>query len=291
MLSDYINSSKEEIKPQIGQAYSTKERSLTPTYHHSVRTIREVHHPDGSKTSSTSETVTSLSSAPTITVIPRQNDTTVLLSSDDTQAGWRRDLDPQDVNHIEPVNNDDTSNSDGYESYSVTTDEEVHSELYNQDKREGNNDIVIIRPGNSVVKQFLFKTRNWLFFTPFRHRMIVQIRYTVDSSVNYDTSPYDLDIRASLSATILGGVIGGFCGSLTRSSDISAWTSAAILFPAIISAIFSAITIVAFARKSDTQPLVAVEDFLGGLLLGFIVGYTGNVLFQEVVEGFKTGSS
>jgi hypothetical protein len=115
--------------------------------------------------------------------------------------------------------------------------------------------------------------------------MVIQVSYIADKAFNYDTVPYDLDIRASLGSTILGSAIGGFVGSLARSQDLSSWFTAPMLFPALVSAILSIITVVAFARKSDAQPLVAVEDFLGGLLLGFVVGYTGNALFQQTMQG------
>jgi len=116
--------------------------------------------------------------------------------------------------------------------------------------------------------------------------MIIQVQYIADQTLNHDTVPFDLDIRASFSSTILGSAIGGFVGSLTRSQDLSGWLRSPVLFPAIISAILAIITVVAFARKSDAQPLVAVEDFLGGLLLGFVVGYTGNALFQQTINSF-----
>lgn len=147
-----------------------------------------------------------------------------------------------------------------------------------------NKDEVILRPGNSIIKQFLFQTRRWLFFIPFRHKMIIQIRYIADKTLNHDTVPFDLDIRASFGSTILGSAIGGLIGSLSRSPDITTWFTAPVFFPAMISSILAVITVVAFARKSDAQPLVAIEDFLGGLLLGFIVGYTGNALFEQVIK-------
>jgi hypothetical protein len=37
----------------------------------------------------------------------------------------------------------------------------------------------------------------------------------------------------------------------------------------------SGIVVVAFARKKDAQPILSVEDFWGGVFVGFLVGYTG----------------
>lgn len=126
-----------------------------------------------------------------------------------------------------------------------------------------------------------------MFFTPLKHRLNIQLRYLVGCNTHYQTVPYDLDIRASVTATSIGGAIGGAIGILVREPDISAWATASVVFQAIV----SVMTVVALARKSDAQPLVSIEDFLGGLLLGFVVGYTGNNLFNQIVEGFGVSSS
>jgi hypothetical protein len=155
-------------------------------------------------------------------------------------------------------------------------------------------DEILLNPGDTAVKQFLLETRGWrrgwLFFTPLKHRLAIQLRYLVEGDTHHQTVPYDLDIRASITATAIGGAVGGAIGVLVRTPDISSWTSTPVLFPAIISAILSIMTVVALARKSDAQPLVSIEDFLGGLLLGFAVGYTGNELFNQVIEGVGVGT-
>ena len=45
--------------------------------------------------------------------------------------------------------------------------------------------------------------------------------------------------------------------------------------------------VVAFARKSSAQPLVSVEDFWGGLVIGFTVGYFG---FHQFLQLFPSGA-
>ena len=37
------------------------------------------------------------------------------------------------------------------------------------------------------------------------------------------------------------------------------------------------------ARKSSTQQIVSVEDFWGGLLIGFLVGYLGEAYFRGII--------
>lgn len=50
----------------------------------------------------------------------------------------------------------------------------------------------------------------------------------------------------------------------------------------LVSVILSGIAIIFMVRKSDTQSFVSVEDFWGGLLIGFLVGYTGASFFQDL---------
>jgi hypothetical protein len=43
----------------------------------------------------------------------------------------------------------------------------------------------------------------------------------------------------------------------------------------LLSMILSSIVVVAFARKSGVQKIISVEDFYGGLFIGFLVGFSG----------------
>jgi hypothetical protein len=145
---------------------------------------------------------------------------------------------------------------------------------------------VILQPGNAVVKQFILKARHWLFFTPISYNFHVQVRYAVDGKENVDTEPFNLEIRAALRATIIGGVAGGVIGALARSFGTRGEPmSIGVL---LLSAIFGAVTVVALARKSGAQSIVSIEDFWGGLLVGFLTGYLGENFFSEVVGAGET---
>jgi hypothetical protein len=43
----------------------------------------------------------------------------------------------------------------------------------------------------------------------------------------------------------------------------------------LLSVILSSMVVVAFARKSGVQKIISIEDFFGGLFLGFLVGFSG----------------
>ena len=46
--------------------------------------------------------------------------------------------------------------------------------------------------------------------------------------------------------------------------------------------ILGGMAVVFMARKSDAQSFVSVEDFWGGMLMGFLVGYTGTTFFESL---------
>lgn len=138
---------------------------------------------------------------------------------------------------------------------------------------------ITLQPGDSLVKQFIFQTKRWLFFTPLAHTMQIQVRYNVDDRDHLDTVPFALTIQAAITATMVGAVIGGMAGGMARLlSDVQKSGNLnpnAQILSLSLGVILSAVTVVSFARKSGVQQIVSIEDFWGGLFLGFLIGFLG----------------
>jgi hypothetical protein len=110
-----------------------------------------------------------------------------------------------------------------------------------------------------------------------------------------------LNVQAAITATMVGAVIGGATGALARllsqgASSVNSGTG--IFMPAqvvsiILAVILSAVAVVSFARKSGAQQIVSVEDFWGGLFLGFLIGFFGQEFALNLISpgGSMTGSS
>ena len=43
--------------------------------------------------------------------------------------------------------------------------------------------------------------------------------------------------------------------------------------------------VVTFARKKDSQPIMTIEDFWGGVLVGVLAGYTGKSILDKYLVG------
>ncbi len=88
-------------------------------------------------------------------------------------------------------------------------------------------------------------------------------------------------------SSIIGGIIGSFFGYMVKDADnISDLLELErqLLIGILRTIIFSLIVIVAFARKSNVQQVVSVEDFWGGIFTGFLVGYTGEEFIKSLLE-------
>lgn len=142
---------------------------------------------------------------------------------------------------------------------------------------------ILLQPDDSIVKQFIFKTKSRWLFTPIALNLEIQVKYGVDYREHLDTVKSELTIQADLMAVILGSILGGVAGFIIRyltSNDNGFKGSVSFsgffdfLTGFFIAFILSAMVVVAFARKSGAQKIITIEDFFGGLFLGFMVGYS-----------------
>jgi len=111
-----------------------------------------------------------------------------------------------------------------------------------------------------------------------------------DRDLFSNTSSFATQVRAALWSVILGGVFGGIIGSVARSLQgaggavaFSGPRANSTIGALLLAAILSGAAVVFSARKSETQSFVTVEDFWGGLLVGFLIGYSGTAAFTKLI--------
>lgn len=153
-----------------------------------------------------------------------------------------------------------------------------------------------LQPGNSTVKTFTVRTRWTIFFPPASYNLYLWIDYDIDDERNKDAVRYTLSIRSPLRAIILGSVAGSTIGFVIRSisdhhgaitydfQSISLW-----LIQLVGNVLLASIAVIAFARKKDTQPILSIEDFWGGLFIGFLAGYTGKTFINQFHGAGRAG--
>jgi hypothetical protein len=105
-----------------------------------------------------------------------------------------------------------------------------------------------------------------------------------------ESTSIEVSIFPSLSGMIFGTLIGSTLGTFTR-NDFSFsdpfteparfWQNMQILF---VSLIFGFIAGIVLMRRKDVQSFITIEDLWGGILIGFIVAYSGRDVFERLLN-------
>lgn len=154
---------------------------------------------------------------------------------------------------------------------------------------------IALQPGGHNVWTLTLGTRKNPFFLPAAYRFNVTVLYSFDPPdsghgdvLHSNTAPTTINIRSSLWSVMAGSITGGLLGAAARilqqaksMEEISALTAAPPLMLAVVLSIAAAIFA---ARKSETQSFVSVEDFWGGALVGFLIGYSGTAAFESITH-------
>lgn len=172
--------------------------------------------------------------------------------------------------------------------FSGISDQDVQRILWNINEYRHGRITTVLQSGNSVVKHFVLKADKWLTFNPISHTFHLQIRYEVDGKSQIDSLPFSVNIRAPMRSSIIGSIIGGLLG-YTVNLQGTVVNIENLVISVVRTIIFALIIIVAFSRKNDVQRIISVEDFWGGIFIGFLVGYSGETFIQSVL-GIDNGN-
>ncbi|MGK3995205.1 hypothetical protein [Sorangium sp. So ce1024] len=136
----------------------------------------------------------------------------------------------------------------------------------------------VLQAGNSTARAFTVRSRRALWFRAASYRLLIEVEYEIDGASNLDTIEHVLKVSASLGSMIGGAVVGGVGGWFAaRGSDARLDAEAGVSLAA--SLVLVAMAVVLLARKRDVQPILAIEDFWGGVAVGFLIAYAGPSLF------------
>lgn len=167
-----------------------------------------------------------------------------------------------------------------------------------------------LQPGCTTVYTAVLKVDRDFFFTPSQYRLQFNVQYSFTSKprnhekvlddstqdkIFSNTISHEVSIRPSVRSMLFGAAGGGAIGAVSRVFQVTPaeniqqfyirdYVNVGIsVVPAVI---LSCVAIIFMARKSDAQSFISVEDFWGGILIGFLVGYTGTSFFQQLT-GFS----
>lgn len=144
-----------------------------------------------------------------------------------------------------------------------------------------------ILPGEAMSFSFKALVPNWLFTTGTEITFEGLISYRYKNERHSSPLRVSFVLRPPLAANIIGAILGGVLG--TTAKYLREFSSAAQFDLSFISssalAVILGVIMVVFSSRStgNVQPILTVEDFWGGMLAGFLVGYLGHDFFGKVV--------
>jgi len=147
--------------------------------------------------------------------------------------------------------------------------------------------IAKLQPGNNFGSVFNVQAGSILGLQPrpdtylLTARVEYKLRQDKKTIINNESIETKLSIFPSIAGMLGGAVFGSLLGTVLRVGLSSMFTLAFIssLFTSVVLALIAGI---ALMRKKDVQPILTVEDFWGGIFLGFLVGFAGLQALEQL---------
>ena len=152
-----------------------------------------------------------------------------------------------------------------------------------------------LQPGSTEVSTIRLGTGRNPFFVPARYHLQITVIYGLEPEevkerkLYSNTASFTIPVRAALWSVLLGGVLGGIFGSLGRAlqgygsiGGLIGQHGGVVAGALTLAVILSGAAVVFGARKADSQSFITVEDFWGGVLVGFLIGYSGTAAFTQL---------
>ena len=158
---------------------------------------------------------------------------------------------------------------------------------------DGKNDystaVFTLIPGESGTYSFSSIVRRWLFASGGDLVFPGQVKYRYAGEIHHHTFEVRFTLRPPLIANGVGAIVGSLVGPVARGlrdqgPAFFSTVGVAFLAGVALTGILSVVAVIYSSRKTgEAQPIVTVEDFWGGLLVGFLLGFLGNEFFGKLV--------
>jgi hypothetical protein len=156
-----------------------------------------------------------------------------------------------------------------------------------------NSQKVTVQPNESYRAEFYLQAGRRVSLIPrpdtYTISIEVEVMYASDLTATHRKQlSTDISIFPTVAGMLGGTLVGSFLGTIIRHIESPNWQ---FVVPILITnLVLGFIVGVILMRKKDVQPFVTVEDFWGGILLGYLVGFGGQALFEQIT-GINLGGN
>lgn len=144
-----------------------------------------------------------------------------------------------------------------------------------------------LQPANVASFTISVKAKPSLFFTPAQYRLQFNVAYHFgnEAALHVTSVSHTVNVRAPTKTVLAGSAIGSVAGIGARYfANPGQFLSQNVLLPKLaLAVVLGVVAVVFMSRKSEKQSFISVEDFWGGLVIGFLVAYSGTEALPDVL--------
>jgi hypothetical protein len=138
--------------------------------------------------------------------------------------------------------------------------------------------------------EFAYRAGHWYGYRPKPDTHIISctVNYTQQITENPQNSSekvlqahadMEIAIYPSLTGMLFGSILGSFFGTIAQLK----WSDPnTIISQIVLNLILGFIAAVILMRRKNVDSFITIEDFWGGIVIGFVVGYSGFLAFQKL---------
>jgi hypothetical protein len=142
--------------------------------------------------------------------------------------------------------------------------------------------------------EFAYRAGHWYGYRPKPDTHIVSctveyqvVEYQVPKSsgkVLQAHTDMEIVVYPSLTGMLFGALVGSFFGTIAQNMMAKTPLDALTLIKTglLLNLILAFIGAVILIRRKNVESFITIEDFWGGILIGFVVGYSGFAAFQKL---------
>lgn len=170
-------------------------------------------------------------------------------------------------------------------------EEKIEEKEKRKEKEKKTEKEIILSPGETYTYCFFGTTVDSLWFRPDKYKFMLWVDYSNGKGQDIKESKVvEIDVLAPIKSIIIGAAVGGFVGGAVRILSKPPYDYRTLI-ELIGTIILSMFAVIVLARKTGTQTLITVQDIYGGILVGFLVGYSGKTFFDQFIGITSTSSS
>jgi len=148
-----------------------------------------------------------------------------------------------------------------------------------------------LQPGNVASFTISVRAKDSLIFTPTKYRLQfnVAFHFGEQEMLHVTSISHSVTVRAPAKSVLIGAGVGSIAGFFARflanPTIVNSATDGFLKFA--LSIILGLVAVVFMSRKSEKQSFISIEDFWGGMVIGFLVAYSGAEAIGDVMNVAK----